>query len=187
MNTPSDFDSLYDLQSLGWQHGPMLAIGALVLTVALAALWHQRSRGRSQVLPGFAVAVGLVLQAVAGLAWWETHLLVSELTGGQAQVVQGPVQSHDVKQRASWNAGTQRYDRSTWEAFLVGEMAFGYTRGGTAVGFTNGANVPLVLANGDVLRVHFVEQTPGDFASRRILKLERLRASGGATLARQGG
>lgn len=183
MTTPPDVDTLYDLPSLGWQHGPVLAVGSLVLAVALAALWRQRRRGRPQVLPGFFVAVGLVMQGVAGLAWWETELLVSAIQGGQAQVVQGTVQSHEVRQRAFWNPHSKRYDRSTWEAFLVGEVAFGFTRDGTAVGFTNGTGTPLVLADGDVLRVHFVEQTPGDFASRRILKLERLRAGRGATLA----
>jgi hypothetical protein len=187
MNTTSDFDTLYDLPSLGWQHGPLLAIGVLVLAVALAALWRQRRRGGAQALPGFFVAVGVVMQVVAGLAWWETQLLVSSLNGGQAQVAQGLVQSHEVRQRAFWNGNSKRYDRSTWETFLVGEMAFGFTRDGSAVGFTNGGSTPLALADGDVLRVHFVEQTPGDFASRRILKLERLRTGRGATVAQQGG
>jgi hypothetical protein len=183
----TDFDTLYDLPSLGWQHGPLLAGGTLVLGLALVALWRQRSQGLPQAMAGFFVAVGLVMDVVAGLAWWETQLLAADLHSGKAQVVQGPVQSHEVRQRASWNASSKRYDRSTWEAFLVGEVAFGFTRDGSAVGFTNGTGTPLALADGDVLRVHFVEQTPGDFASRRILKLERQRGSRSAALAQHGG
>jgi hypothetical protein len=186
MNPASDFETLFDLASLGWQHGPMLAIGSAVLAGALGLLWLQRRRGRSQVLPAFFVAAGLVLQIVAALAWWETDLLLADLRSAKAQVATGVVQSHEVKQRASWNANSKRYDRSTWEAFLVGELAFGFTRGGAAVGFTNGGSPPLALRDGELLRVHYVEQTPGDFASRRILKLERHRAGGSVAVAPAG-
>ena len=88
------------------------------------------------------------------------------LQAGRVQVAQGVVQSHEITPRASWNSHSKRYDRSTWEAFLVGDVAFGFARDGSAVAFTNGKNRPLVLADGEVLRVHFVEQTPSEYASR---------------------
>jgi hypothetical protein len=175
MNSAPGFETLFDLAGHGWRYGPLLAGGVLLLLLALAALAWQRRRGRSLVLPGFFVVVGVVMPAIAGLAWWEHRLLAAALHDGRAQVVEGVVQSHEVTQRASWNGNSKRYDRSTWEAFLVGGVAFGFTRDGSAVGFTNGAATPLALADGEVLRVHFVEQTPGDFASRRILRLERQR------------
>jgi len=173
MNAAAGYETLFDLAATGWEHGPMLAIGSAVLVAALMLLVMQWRRGRSRVLPGFAVAVGLILQVVAALAWWETELLLADLRSGKAQVAEGVVQSHEVRERAFWNSSSKRYDRSTWEAFLVGDLAFGFTRGGQAVGFTNAASPHVALADGEWLRVHYVEQTAGDFASRRILKLER--------------
>jgi hypothetical protein len=167
-------EPLFDLDRHGWQHGPMLALGLVVLIAAVAGWVRQRRRRGSVVLPGFFAVVGLLLPTVAGLALWEHRMLSAALAEGRAQVVEGVVQSHEVTLHARWNANSKRYDRSTWEAFYVGPVAFGFTRDGSAVGFTNGGGAPLVLSDGDVLRVHYVEQTPGDFASRRIVRLERL-------------
>lgn len=175
MNNADGFETLFELPQQGWLLGPLLAAGAVVLPLALGALLWQRRRGRTLVLPGFFVVVGLLLPVLAGLGWWEQRLLLADLQDGRARIAEGVVQSHAVTPRAVWNTSSKRYDRSTWEAFFVGDTAFGFTRDGSAAGFTNGSATPLVLADGDVLRVHYVEATPGDFASRRILRLARQR------------
>jgi hypothetical protein len=56
-------------------------------------------------------------------------------------------------------------------------VPFGFVRDASVAGYTNSGVEPLVFAQGDMLRVHCVEDTPGDFDSRRILRLQRLRVS----------
>jgi hypothetical protein len=84
MQPTASFETFYDLGSLGWQHGPLLATGTAVLAVALAALCRLRRQGRPQTLAGCFVAVGLVMQSVSGLAWWEAQGLVPALKDGHA-------------------------------------------------------------------------------------------------------
>jgi hypothetical protein len=84
MQPTASFETFHDLGSLGWQHGPLLAMGTAVLAVALAALCRLRRQGRPQTLAGFFVAVGLVMQVMSGLAWWEAQGLVPALNDGHA-------------------------------------------------------------------------------------------------------
>jgi hypothetical protein len=83
-----------------------------------------------------------------------------------------------VEQRARYNSSTKRYDRSTSESFYVGEVPFGFIRDASAAGYTNSGDEPLAFVPGETLRVHYVEDTPGEFDSRRIVRLERARQLG---------
>lgn len=174
MNSDAAFLLLYDITlerppNLGW-----LAVSAAVLVVGLAAWRRRRRQGKLLgVARFFTLAFGLML-AVTGLSVWDHHRLQSVLRGGEARVVQGLLQSHDVQHRAHWNSRSRSYDRSIAESFYVGDVPFGFVRDGSAAGWTNSGDEPIEFAPGQQLRVHYVEDAPDDFASRRIVRLERL-------------
>ena len=171
---PVNYEVLFEMASLSWQRDPWLALGAVLLLLALAALWWAQRRGKPLLLPRFFVIAAFVVVAATSLALWDHQRLVKALEGGQALVVEGLVQSHSVKESASYNGNSKRYDRRMWESFYVGPVAFGFDRYAPGPGFAN-SDEEVELDDGDVLRVHYVEDSPGDFASRRIVRLERQR------------
>lgn len=150
-----------------------LVIAGLALSVALGAWWRQRWLQRPAGKQAFiAVMVGVAALAVA-VTIWDHHRLVNKLQAGQALVAEGEVQAYALQHTVEYNATSKRYDRSTWERFHVGGVAFVYQRGG-GVGFHNSAEPPLQISDGLRLRLHYVEDVEGDRSQRRILRLERI-------------
>ncbi len=118
--------------------------------------------------------VGVATLAVA-VTVWDHHRLVGKLQAGQARVAEGEVQGYALQHTAAYNTTSKRYDRSTWESFHVGGVAFVYRRGGGGgAGFHNSGEPPLQISDGLRLRLHYVEDVEGDRSQRRILRLERL-------------
>ena len=72
----------------------------------------------------------------------------------------------------SKNVRSGGYNTSTWEAFYVADVAFGFYRGRTPVGFLNGGKTPIDLHDGMRIRIHYFEDVPGQFDHRRIVRLE---------------
>lgn len=174
MNNTQTYETLFDISRFAGWDLPWLAVGPTLLLLSLALLWRARRRGQAQVLPGFLVVASVVATGAMAMAEWDLQRLVSASKNGRTQVAQGPVMSHSVKATASYNGTTKRYDRRVWESFLVGDVAFGFDRKAPMPGFTNSAEPPVALADGDLLRIHFVEDVAGDYASRRILRVERM-------------
>lgn len=169
------YEMLFDLVTEGPPNTGWLAASAVALAVALAVLWRYRQRGQPTGTPRFFAAAFALVLVVTGLSAWDHHRLSAALREGRTQVVEGPMESHRVLQHADYNPSTKRYDRRTEESFYVGPVPFGFFRDASVPGFTNSGDRPVSFARGQTLRVHYVEDTPGDFASRRILRLERRR------------
>ena len=173
------YETLYDLTQTGFQGQVWLAAAAMAMLVAVALFWRQTRRGGRLATHGFFVVFCSVALAMGGIQLWDHQRLVSHLQSGSVQVVTGPVQSHSVTEQVVYNHSSKRYDRTTWEVFRVGDVAFGFSRCG-AVGFRNCGEQLVQIHDGQQLRLHYVEDVPGVFTERRILRLERL--SGHAVL-----
>lgn len=173
------YELLFDLGQQAYLEGVLcwLLLGSAVL---LPATWLRRRRrlqGAATAMPTFMMAFGAVAAACGLITLWDHHRLLEHLQAGRVEIAEGPVASHSVQQIARYDVQSKRYNRSEWEAFLVGATAFGFTRDGSAVGFSNGAEPRLQLRDGEWLRVHYVEDVAGDFSQRRILRLERAKSS----------
>lgn len=169
------YRTVFDLAAQPTGHAAWWAIGAVVVGVALAARWRARRRGRSAGATGFLVALGIAIALLGGaLPMWDRARLLDALVDGRARVAEGFVTSHEVTEVAHRVAGkdTTRTQRLAWEAFFVGAEPFGYYRDATAVGFRNSGAARFALADGQRLRVHFVEDVEGDYSQRRILRIE---------------
>ena len=165
---------LYDISKVGYRDDHWFYIAAAVLLLALLSWRHQRRTGR-QVLPaGFVAIMGLVLVAFGAIPLWDHHRLLAHLEAGRTQVAEGTVSSHSVEVIRKRRPGENKYDTSTWEAFRIGEVAFGFYRGDSPVGFLNSGSDAVELHDGQHLRAHYYEDVEGDFAHRRILRLERV-------------
>ena len=164
----------YDLAAVGYRDGLWFVLGGAVALFALLWVRRARSRGARTGAAWMMVAIGLVAAlGGGGVALWDHHRLLAELQAGRARVAEGVIVSHTVEtvRRRNYNAST-RYDTSIWEAFRVGDVAFGFYRGNSPVGFRNADADRIELRDGLLVRVHYVEDVPGDFAQRRILRVE---------------
>lgn len=176
MTPDAPWELLFDLAAEGPPNTGWLAGCSVALLVALATLWRWRRLGRPLRMPIFFSAAFALMVSVTAFTVWDHHRLVAALQAERFLVAEGTLQSYSVEHRAHWNPSSKRYDRSIAESFYVGEVPFGFVRDASVPGYTNSGDTPLVFATGEVLRVHYVEDEPGDFASRRILRLERLHA-----------
>jgi hypothetical protein len=178
VNPDSRYETLYDLALQGPPNTAWLAASAVALVLALVVLWRRRRHGQALGTPGFFACGFALVLIVTSLSVWDHHRLQAALREGRALVAEGPLQSYGVDHRAHYNSSTKRYDRSIAESFYVGEVAFGFIRDASVAGYTNSGEEPLAFVQGEMLRVHYVEDTPGQFDSRRIVRLERLRLPG---------
>lgn len=165
---------LYDISTVGYRDGHWFYIAAAVLLFALLLRLRQRASGKKGGMPPwFVLCMGLVLVAFGAIPLWDHHRLLGHLQAGHAQVAEGVVTSHSVEVIRTRRYNSSGYDSATWEAFRIGEVAFGFYRGDSPVGFLNSGGDATELRDGQVLRAHYVEDVEGDFAHRRILRLER--------------
>ena len=169
----------YDLATVGYRDGLWFAFGGAVALVGLLWVRRARRRGAPAGAAWMMFAIGLVAGlGGGGVPLWDHHRLLAELEAGRAQVAEGPIASHTVELvRRRQHNNFHRYDSSTWEAFRVADVAFGFYRGSSPVGFINSDADRVELRDGMTVRVHYVEDVPGDFAQRRILRLEVARVA----------
>lgn len=172
-----NYETLYDLGTFGYREGHWWPIGGALLLVALGLWLWQRRRGKRSPVPVFVGITGLFLSfGVAGVSLWDHNRLVAEFNAGRAHVVEGVVVGHRIDVTHTRRSSGSGYDRHVWEVFLVGDVAFGYrTNGAGRVGFSNGTAEPIDIRDGQRLRVHYVEDVPGEYTERRIVRLERAR------------
>lgn len=172
------YQPLFDLGTYGYREGPWWLVGVAIGLVALGLwlwprLWHKRRQQR-HVLPGFLALMGLVASVGAGgVPLWDHHRLMAEFNAGRALVVEGVVSSHSVQEHATRRHDGKGYDRRTWESFRVGEVAFGFDHKASPVSSFMHEVHAAPLANGQRLRVHYVDDVPGDYSQRRIVRVER--------------
>jgi hypothetical protein len=174
----SGYDMLYDLSLQGPPNTEWLAASAVALAIALVVLWRRRQRGANLSVPGFFAASFGLMAFVTAFSVWDHYRLQSALVEGRVEVVEGALQSYGVEHRAHYNSSTKRYDRSVAESFYVADVSFGFIRDASVAGYTNSGDEPLSFVQGQTLRVHYVEDPPGGFEGRRILRLERRRLPG---------
>lgn len=179
-NLLASYDTLYDLAQAGPPNTGWLAASAVVLVATLAVLWLRQRRAQQLGNPRWLAGASALMVLVMGLSVWDHQRLSEALREGRTLVVEGELQSYGVQHRATWNSSSKRYDRSIAESFYVGAVPFGFIRDASVAGYTNSGDEPLAFTPGETLRVHYVEDVPGEFDSRRILKLERLRWTGAA-------
>ena len=174
---------LFDIAQVGPPNTGFLTASAVALVVALAVWLRRRRQGTGTAMPRFFAAAMTLVLAVTAFSVWDHQRLQAALKGGQTLVAEGALQSYSVQHRATYNPTSKRYDRSVAESFYVGAVAFGFVRDASAAGYTNSGAEPHAFVQGETLRVHYIEDEPGDFASRRIVRLERLPAAGPARVA----
>lgn len=183
MNPDLVHDTVFDLLQAGAPNTGWLAASAVALVIALAVLAWRRRRGGRLAMPRFFAGAAALMLAVCTFTVWDHHRLAAALREGRALVVEGPLQSYNVQHRVHYNSSSKRYERSIAESFYVGTLAFGYVRSASVAGFTNSGDHAIEFTDGEVLRVHYVEDTAGDWASRRIVRLERRPVLGAGTRA----
>ncbi|MGA0609340.1 hypothetical protein [Caldimonas sp. KR1-144] len=169
------YDTLYDLALQGPPNTGWLVASAVALVVALVVLWRRRRQRHGLGVRCFFTGASALILLATGFSVWDHQRLQAALREGQTLVVEGALQSYSVQHRAEYNSSTKRYDRSIAESFYVGAVPFGFIRDASVAGYTNSGDEPLNFAQGETLRVHYVEDAPGEFDSRRIVRLERLR------------
>lgn len=169
------YDTLYDLALQGPPNTGWLVASAVALAAALVVLWRRRQQRQGLGVRCFFAGASALMLLATGLSVRDHQRLQAALREGRALVVEGALQSYGVQHRAEYNTSTKRYDRSIAESFYVGAVPFGFIRDASVAGYTNSGDAPLAFAPGETLRVHYVEDTPGEFDSRRIVRLERLR------------
>lgn len=172
------YEMLYDVALQSAPNTGWLAACAVVLAVTLVLLWRRRRGGREPGAARWLAGGSALMLLVSGLSVWDHQRLHAALREGRALVVEGTLLSYDVQHRARYNSSTRRYDRSVAESFYVGAVPFGFVRDASVAGYTNSGDTPLAFTPGETLRVHYVEDVPGEFDSRRILRVERLRDAG---------
>lgn len=171
-----NYQTLFDLGEYGYRDGPYWFVGAALALLAFGLYLWQRRRARRNILPAFFGIVSLVISVGAGgVPLWDHHRLLAEYNAGRALVVEGVLSGHRVEEVATRRPNGSGYDRRNWESFAVAEVAFAFDRGPSPVGFRNQFDAPVDLRDGQRLRVHYVEDVPGDRTQRRIVRLERAR------------
>jgi hypothetical protein len=172
MNHSADsvlFDLAHSYGSAGYAFVFAAAIAALALAMVIWSRWR---RAPVNVLALWCGGVALVCGG-AGLAQAaERHELISAPGVLQAE---GPVEQlweQSVRSRSDRKRSWQ------WQGFTLGEVEFAYVRNAEQNCFHNGNERPVVLRDGERLRVHYVERPsgsePAGRAERCILRVERL-------------
>lgn len=169
-----NFEPLFDLGTYGYREGPWWLLGVAIALAALAWWLWQKRRQQRTALPGFLAIMGLVASVGAGgVPLWDHHRLMAEFNAGRALVVEGVVSSHSVQEHARRRHDGKGYERRTWESFRVGEVAFGFDHQASPLSSFMHEVHAAPLANGQRLRVHYVDDVPGDYSQRRIVRVER--------------
>jgi hypothetical protein len=120
-----------------------------------------------KVLMGFATIMAIV---GVGLMGWDHQRLVRAWEAGEAQVVEGPIQSWSTERQRT--SRRDKYEYHTYESFYIGDSIwFGYRWEVGQAGFHNAADPPIALSNGRMARATYL-YADGQDDPPRIVKLE---------------
>ena len=150
--------------------------------VLLGIIWRlvQRARDRKRIDPprrtGFTtpkvlIGFGMVIALIGiGLMGWDNWRLRKAISNGEAQVVEGPIQSWGTERVRT--ARTDKREYHLYERFYVGDSIwFGYYQDVGQAGFHNGKNPTIPLKDGMLVRATYL-YADGNDDPPRIVKLE---------------
>ncbi len=150
--------------------------------ILLGIIWRlvQRAKDRRRIDPpkrtGFTtpkvlVIFGSLIAVIGiGLMGWDHWRLVKAIEGGEAQVVEGPIQSWGIERVRT--ARRDKYEYNTYERFYVGDSIwFGYYQNVGQAGFHNGKSELVQLQDGMLVRATYLYADGADDPPR-IVKLE---------------
>ena len=156
--------------------------------ILLGIIWRQvqRAKDRKRIdppkrtgltTPNLLIIFGSLIAVIGiGLMGWDTWRLKNAISNGEAQVVEGPIQSWGMERVRT--ANTKKIEYRTYERFYVGDsILFGYYLDVGQAGFHNGKNPPIAFKDGMLVRATYLFADGMD-DQPRIVKLEVSDASG---------
>ena len=150
--------------------------------VLLGIIWRlvQRARDRKRIdppkrtwftTPKMLIGFGMVIAVIGiGLMGWDNWRLRKAIRNGEAQVVEGPIQSWGTERVRT--ARTDKREYHLYERFFVGDSIwFGYYQDVGQAGFHNGKNPTITFKDGMLVRATYL-YADGNDDPPRIVKLE---------------
>ncbi len=121
--------------------------------------------------PKILIVFGSLIAVIGiGLMGWDQWRLVKAIDKGEAQVVEGPIQSWGTERVRT--ARTDKREYNTYERFYVGDSIwFGYYQNVGQAGFHNGKSELVPLKDGLLVRATYL-YADGTDDPPRIVKLE---------------
>lgn len=170
-----NWQTVYDVGSIGesdfiWFIYIALAPLALALLLQIWAWRQKRGSFFAKILAVFAM---LIAGLGYGMNIWDHNRLAAKLASGDVLKVAGPVVGHQI-----WKQDVTNIKRDIgrsynyWETIYVGGVAFTWAPGALEAAFTNAKPAAVDLRDGLTVRIHYVEDVPGQAHQRRIVRLE---------------
>jgi hypothetical protein len=170
-----NWQTVYDVGSVGesdfiWFIYIALAPLALALLLQIRAWLQKRGSFFAKILAVFAM---LIAGLGYGMNIWDHNRLAAKLADGDVLKVAGPVIGHQI-----WKEDVTNIKRDIgrsynhWETINVGGVAFIWAPGALEAAFTNAKPTVVDLRDGLVVRIHYIEDVPGQAHQRRIVRLE---------------
>ncbi len=174
------YTTVYDIQQEPLVSMEMVWLSGAFLLVGISWRLIQRARDRKSVhppersgltTPKVLILFGSLIAVIGiGLMGWDHWRLVRAVDNGEAQMVEGPVQSWGVERVRT--ANTKKVEYNTYERFYVGDSVwFGYYQNVGQAGFHNGKTESVPLTNGLRVRATYLHADGVDDPPR-IVKLE---------------
>ncbi|MBK9175834.1 MAG: hypothetical protein IPM46_05740 [Flavobacteriales bacterium] len=175
-----DFRIVYDIAAeppfdivAAWLAGGFIALGIAWRIV-------QRAKDRKRLdppkrggitTPRILIAFGVIIALIGiGLMGWDHWRLMKAISNGEAQVVEGPIQSWGIERVRT--ARRDEYEYNIYERFYVGDSIwFGYYQNVGQAGFHNGKGALVELRDGMLVRATYL-YADGKDNPPRIVKLE---------------
>jgi len=152
--------------------------------ILLGIIWRlvQRAKDRKRIAPPkrtgtttpkILITFGIIIAVIGiGLMGWDHWRLVKAIKNGEAQVVEGPVQSWGTERLRT--ARTDKHEYNTYERFYAGERIwFGYYQNVGQAGFHNSKYPLIQFKDGMLVRATYL-YADGDDEPPRIVKLETI-------------
>ena len=154
-----------------------LAAGFILLGIIWRLVQHAKDRKRTEppkrtgiTTPKVLVIFGSLIALIGiGLMGWDHWRLIRAIEGGEAQVVEGPIQSWGIERVRT--ARRDKYEYNTYERFYVGDSIwFGYYQNVGQAGFHNGKSELIQFKDGMLARATYL-YADGTDQPPRIVKL----------------
>ncbi len=150
--------------------------------ILLGIIWRlvQRAKDRKRTdppkrtgitTPKILIVFGSLIAVIGiGLMGWDHWRLVRAIDNGEAQVVEGPIQSWGTERVRT--ARTDKHEYNIYERFYVGDSIwFGYYQNVGQAGFHNGKSELVPIKDGVLVRATYL-YADGTDDPPRIVKLE---------------
>lgn len=175
-----DYRIVYDISSEPpFDNEAVWLSGGFIL---LGIIWRlvQRARDRKRIdppkrtgitTPKVLIVFGSLIALIGiGLMGWDVWRLKKAITNGEAQVVEGTIQSWGTERVRT--ANTKKIEYNIYERFYIGDSIwFGYYRNVGQAGFHNGKDPLVPLKDGMLVRATYL-YADGTDDPPRIVKLE---------------